>query len=157
MGTVSTLRGILKSTTEGPAWHGPATLEVLEDISPEQAMLRPIENAHSIWELLLHMNAWQRYTLRALYGKEVGDPQDMAEAEDWPPVETTTREAWELLVRDFHTVNVGIRSLLDGMSDDSLDETVPGRDFAMKVLVHGTAQHNLYHVGQIALLKKAVL
>ena len=156
MGTVSTLRGILKSTTEGPAWHGPATMDVLKDIRSEQAVSRPIENAHSIWELLLHMNAWQRYTLRALYGKEVGDPEDMAEEEDWPAVETVTQEAWDRLVLDFHTVNVGIRSLLDGMSDDSLEETVPGRDFPMKFLVHGTAQHNLYHAGQIALLKKAV-
>ena len=157
MGTVSTLRGILKSTTEGPAWHGPATLEVLKDISPEKAVARPIENAHTIWELLLHMNAWQRYTLRALYSEEVGDPQDMAEDENWPAIETETQEAWDRSVLDFQTVNVGIRSLLDGMSDDSLEETVPGRDFAMKVLVHGVAQHNLYHAGQISLLKKAAL
>src|SRR5438309_11155969 len=42
----------------GSAWHGPAVMEILEDVDALTAAAKPIENVHSIWELLLHVAAW---------------------------------------------------------------------------------------------------
>ena len=58
----------LRRSLEGGAWHGPAVLEVLEDVSPEQADAHPIAGAHSIWELVLHLASDYRLVLRRLNG-----------------------------------------------------------------------------------------
>ena len=44
----------------GEAWHGPAVLEILKGVSAEQALARPLDGGHSIWELALHIEAWVR-------------------------------------------------------------------------------------------------
>jgi hypothetical protein len=46
----------LKRAQEGQAWHGPSLRELLDGVTAEQAAARPIPNAHSIWELVNHIN-----------------------------------------------------------------------------------------------------
>ena len=56
----------LRLSFEGPAWHGPSVLEALEGVSAEDAAEHPIEGAHSIWELVLHLIGTYRLVLRRL-------------------------------------------------------------------------------------------
>jgi hypothetical protein len=72
----------LQAAMEGPAWHGPAVLELLRDVSAAQAVARPIPNAHTIWELALHLQGAYRLVLRRLRG----EPERFTEADDWPPL-----------------------------------------------------------------------
>jgi len=58
----------LEHTFNGPAWHGPALLELLADVNAGKAAARPIAGAHSIWELVLHIAAWDKAVARRLAG-----------------------------------------------------------------------------------------
>ena len=58
----------LKRAHEGGAWHGPAIDELLKGVTAEQAAARPFEDAHSIWELVAHVEAWEHAILRRLVG-----------------------------------------------------------------------------------------
>src|SRR5712671_5564757 len=80
----------LERAFEGEAWHGPSVLEIIEGISSQQAAARPFEGIHSIWEIVLHIAAWERAVLRRLNGDHAQLPSD----EDWPMVAATSDEAW---------------------------------------------------------------
>ena len=75
----------------GDAWHGPAVLEILKGVTAEQAKARPFAAAHSIWELALHIEAWTRACRRRLQGERA----ELSEAEDWPALIGSDKEAWE--------------------------------------------------------------
>lgn len=152
MSETSTLQGILKSIATGPAWYGPSVAQTLEGITADQAAARPVANAHSIWELLLHMDAWQVFTLRMCEG----NPIPMLEGDaDWPPVSDTNNAAWTAAKDAFTEHTQQLNTCFASWDDAKLRETVPGREFPFKVLLHGIAHHNVYHAGQIGMLKKA--
>jgi len=151
MSEISTLQGILRSTVSGPAWHGPSVAETLEGITADQAAARPMENAHSIWELLLHMDAWQVFALRMCEGNPI--PSLKGEA-DWPSVNDSSEAAW-IATKDAFTDHARqVNECFASWDESKLREPVPGGEFPYKVILHGVAHHNIYHAGQIALLKK---
>ena len=59
----------LRRAFYGSAWHGPAVLELVKDIDAKSAAAKPLAEVHSIWELLLHVEAWDRAGLIRLIGK----------------------------------------------------------------------------------------
>lgn len=151
MSETSTLQGILRSIATGPAWYGPSVAQTLEGITADQAAARPVANAHSIWELLLHMDAWQVFTLRMCEG----NPIPMLEGDaDWPPVSDTSDAAWTAAKDAFAEHAQQLNACFATWDDAKLREAVPGREFPFKVLLHGIAHHNVYHAGQIGMLKK---
>lgn len=141
---------------EGEAWHGPSVLALLEGVTALQAAAHPIPGAHSIWELTLHIAAWERACLRRLNG----DTAQLTDEEDWQKINDGSEAAWEKtkqLLIDTH------RELLDAIAkvDESrLNEPIikhPEIPFSsVYVTLHGGVQHDLYHAGQIAILKKAL-
>src|SRR5438270_5357722 len=74
----------LRRAFEGNAWHGPSVKELLADVSGTQAVARPIGSAHSIWELLLHIEAWERVAIAAISGTAM--PKPMASEQDFPEI-----------------------------------------------------------------------
>ena len=154
MSEASTISAMLKSISHGPAWHGPPVVQVLEGVSAGQAARRPVDGAHSVWEILLHMNAWQDHAANVADG---ADGAPLEGDRDWPPVPTShSEEDWEAARLHFEGGGQEIRERIAHFDEARLHETVPGRDFPMKVLLHGIVHHNLYHCGQLALLKKAL-
>ncbi len=143
----------LRRSFDGEAWHGPAVLELLQGVTAAQAAARPLPGAHSIWELTLHIGVWEDVPRRRLLGER---KDDVPPAEDWPPVTDTSGTAWQ---KTLDTLKQGHRKLLEvvsSLSDDRLAETVPGMGYSVYGMLHGVVQHNLYHAGQIALLKKGI-
>jgi len=143
----------LKRASEGGAWHGPALLELLADVTAEQAASRPVPNAHSIWEIVLHVAAWQGFAAAAVAGGSM--PIDLPEEENWPPVTDAGPEAWRAAVAEVGEANRRLRAAVRKLSDEDLERIVAGREYSVYFLLHGVVQHGLYHAGQIALLKKA--
>jgi uncharacterized damage-inducible protein DinB len=136
---------------EGEAWHGPSLLELLQGVTAEQAAARPLNDAHSIWELVLHIGAWTRACRRRLQG----DRAQLVEAEDWPTVNDTSERAWTE-AREAITQSLDeLRSALSLLDDSRLDQPVIEGMSSVYVTLHGVIQHTLYHAGQIAVLKKA--
>ncbi len=141
----------------GPAWHGPALKEILANVEPDQAARRPILGAHTIWELVSHITAWQE-AVRAWLTGELGSLPELDKIPDvdWPPTPAPpTPEAWKDAVTAAKRACKNLVKAVQNLDDARLDEIVAGREYNVYFLLHGVVQHNLYHAGQIAILKKA--
>jgi uncharacterized damage-inducible protein DinB len=153
MREVARIGSQLKRASEGVAWHGPALLELLADVSAGQAASRPLAGAHGIWEIVLHVAAWQGFAARSLAGEPM--PSDLPEEENWPPVADASEAAWRAAVEEVGEATRRLRRAVRKLSDDDLERIVGGREYSVYFMLHGVVQHGLYHAGQIALLKKA--
>ncbi len=142
----------LRRAYEGEAWHGPSIGELLSGVTGEQAARRPIPQAHSIWEIVLHVAQWEGFVRRRLKGDLV---KDLPPEVDWPPVKDTSEAAWQLALGNLARGNQELRNAIEVLSDERLREIVQGQRYSFYGLLHGVVQHDLYHAGQIALLKKA--
>ena len=152
MSEVQRIRVQLRHAYRGPAWHGPAIRELLEGVDATTAAARPIPNAHSIWELVLHMTYWRRTAAAALDGGPV-DPEPPME-ENFPPVDDVSAQAWDQALAALEESQKALLARLKTFREERLHERVPGRQYDRYFLLHGVIQHDIYHGGQIALLKK---
>ena len=141
----------LRRAFYGSAWHGPAVLELLKDVDPATAAAKPVENVHSIWELLLHVEAWDRAGLIRLSGKKC----QMTGKKNFPPVTTVTDAAWRGAVAQVKRTHDDLVKTVASLSTSRLHDRVPGKRYDFYHMLHGIAQHELYHAGQMAILKKA--
>jgi uncharacterized damage-inducible protein DinB len=139
----------LKRSLTGPAWHGPALSELLAGVTAEQAAERPITAAHTIHELVLHIIAWAEVARGVLRGEPA---PDLPFGEDWP---TQDGREWDRTIELLIATMGNLVQAAGSLSDEDLGRRVAGRDYSVYVLLHGIAQHNAYHGGQIALLSKA--
>ncbi len=141
----------LRRAFEGSAWHGPALLELLADVNGVTAAAKPLANAHSIWELVLHIKAWDGAGLRRLAGDKY-QPTGLA---NFPMPPKPTEAAWRKAVAAAKRTHDALVKTVAALSDERLRDRVPGKRYNFYHMLHGIAQHELYHAGQIALLKKA--
>jgi uncharacterized damage-inducible protein DinB len=142
----------LRRAFAGDAWHGPALSELLEDLDAATAAAKPIHGAHSIWELLLHIEAWDRAAIVRLQGKQTEPEGDL----NFPPVEEPTKQAWHAAVTAVERTHAELVKEVEALPDSRLYDTVPGKPYDFYHNLHGVVQHELYHAGQIAILKKAL-
>jgi uncharacterized damage-inducible protein DinB len=146
----------LQRSFTGEAWHGPALLELLAGVTARHAAARPVKSAHSIWELVLHISAWENAARSWMAGEIPALPELVdTPALDWPAVQKPTPAAWKRTIREITAVHNGLLKLVGKVDDSRLRDIVAGRNYSLYFLLHGLVQHNLYHAGQIALLKKA--
>lgn len=141
----------LRKSFEGEAWHGPAVLELLADVDEKRASARPVENAHSIWEIVKHISAWEASAINGIDGI----PIDLTDDEDWPQVEDFSASSWQETIAHLEHTHKRVLARLESVNDQDLLRGVPNRNYSLYFLLHGIVQHNLYHAGQIAILKKA--
>jgi uncharacterized damage-inducible protein DinB len=152
MSEVERILDQLKRAFEGEAWHGPSVMTILEGITGQQAAVRPFSNAHSIWELILHIGAWERAGLSRLGG----DRASLSDAEDWPTVGDTSEQAWEQTSKMLKEGHDDFQDAISKLDGSWLDQRIVEGLATVYVTLHGIIQHTLYHAGQIAILKKAI-
>ncbi len=140
----------LERAFEGRAWSGPALREVLEGVTPERAAARPIPGAHTIWELVLHVAAWEDVVRRRLSGETV----DLTEEENFPGVLDASARAWKSALAKLEAGNHALRGAIARYDSARLDAPLDRQRSTAYVLMHGAIQHDLYHAGQIALLRR---
>jgi uncharacterized damage-inducible protein DinB len=141
----------LKRAFAGDAWHGPALMEILADVDAAAAAARPISKAHTIWELTLHIAAWDGVILRRLAG-EAASPTD---EENFPKVRDSGEVAWRATLANLQRQHQELLRVISEMPESRLIEQVPGKDYDFYFLLHGTVQHALYHAAQMVMLKRA--
>ena len=134
----------------GPSWTGVDIRPLLDDVTDAQARAHPLPNVHSIIELACHMTA----TMDLVTYRLAGNPKELTSEEDWRDV---TQLGWAAAVEEMENAESRLSDAVARLSVDDLDRIVAGRDYTTYVMVHGVIQHNLYHAGQIAILKKALL
>lgn len=135
----------------GGAWHGPALRELLRGVSARQAAARPLRGAHTIWELVLHIAAWKGAVLRRMQGKGT----QLSPAQNFPRMPAATAANWKRTLDALRTAQHDLHRAVSALPDSRLKQRVPGKRYSLYFMLHGLVQHDLYHAGQIALLKKA--
>lgn len=153
------LATLLQKGHSSDPWHGPATTDLLREVPFAAAAARPIAEGHSIWEIVLHMTAWQREAVRRLGGAEPQEPADG----DWPAPSLPDQGSWDRVRAELGASLDELVTAVSSLSDDDLRELVgSARDRALgsgttrAEMVAGVLQHNAYHSGQIAILRRAL-
>jgi uncharacterized damage-inducible protein DinB len=144
----------IRRAFEGSAWHGDSILELLADVNAKTAAVRPIKDAHSIWEILLHIAAWDDVVSRRIGGTAVTLTDEL----NFPAVTDTSEAAWSQTIETTKKTHHELIRAVAGFPDSRLAEQVPGKTqnyYNFYYMFSGIVQHELYHAGQIALLKKA--
>ncbi|HEX2723886.1 MAG TPA: DinB family protein [Gemmatimonadaceae bacterium] len=142
----------IRRALRGPAWHGSSLMELLAAVSADEAIQRPIPTAHNIWELVLHITSWSNIAYRRITGGQT-QPFD---GEDWPLAGEPTVNRWAAACEAMVESHERLTEVVSGLSDDQMLANAPESANSVAVMLHGVAQHDAYHGGQIALLRKVV-
>src|SRR5271165_786745 len=134
----------------GDAWHGDPIWQILEGISAESAAHRPLADVHTIWEIVLHMIFWEGVAARRLAGQRAG----LDEALNFPAMPSATEANWQKTLEQFRASNQAFRLALQALEVARMDELAAAGKRTFYDEAHGLIQHNVYHAGQIAMLKK---
>lgn len=135
---------------QGEAWHGPSVCEVIAGLSAAQAAARPVPEAHTIWELVLHIAAWEDAVRRRLEG----DRAELSETENWPPVADGSAAAWSKARNALKQAHEGLVAAVGRLDEATLDRPILVQMPSTYATLHGVIQHSLYHTGQIAVLRE---
>ena len=149
---VARIKKLLERSWDGPMWHGVNLMYILKDISWQKAFAKPDNAIHNIYEYVQHMNAWRRFTSEQLKGNSTYTIE-INSAGDWPVDYEATETNWQKALQDLEANQAALIAGMDNMTDEKLDELVPGRKFKWYVLLHGIVHHDIYHSAQISLLK----
>ena len=134
------------------AWHGDPISQILDSIAAECAAHRPVADVHTIWEIVLHMIFWETVATRRLAGQRAG----LDEALNFPAPPAPSKSNWQTTLTQFRGSNQEFRSALQKLDAARVDQLSAAGKRSFYDEAHGLIQHNVYHAGQIALLKKSL-
>ncbi|MFL5401202.1 MAG: DinB family protein [Gemmatimonadales bacterium] len=150
---VGLLLEMLAQAFDQRAWHGTTLRGALRGLTPSAALWRPGPGRHNIWELTIHAAYWKYAVRRRLAGDATGSFE--RKPSNWPEIpEPADLRAWK---RDVALLEAEHRKLLDvvrGLAPADLDRRSPQGVWSNAQEIHGIAAHDLYHTGQIQLIKK---
>jgi hypothetical protein len=144
---------VLDTAYDHVSWHGPNLRGSLRGVVPQQAAWRPAPGRHNIWELVVHAAYWKYAGWRRLTGAKRGSFPLAGSNFLTRPEEMTVR-AWRAdlaLLDDMHRT---LRAAVAALAPAELDSPSAQRGVTKRALVTGVAAHDLYHAGQIQLLKR---
>jgi uncharacterized damage-inducible protein DinB len=143
----------LKNVHDGNAWHGASLKDALEGMTCEQAAAHPLKNAHSVWEIVAHIEGWEDVFRRRLEAQQISEP----ETGDFPVPAERDETAWTETLKKLENTHRKLLLAVEKLPDSVLDTKIAGREYSYRFLLRKTVDHKVYHSGQIALLKKAFL
>jgi uncharacterized damage-inducible protein DinB len=153
MSEIEHIRDQLRRSHQGEAWYGPSVLEALDGLSAEQAAARPLAAGHTIFELVLHMVAWRNVARRRLEGERV---DSLPDKENFPQVVASGEEVWKQALSRLDDSFTRLDEAIARFEEGGLQDPVPERGRSYYTMLHGVIQHDIYHAGQIVLLRKAL-
>lgn len=135
------------------AWHGPNLRGSIRGLDAREASWRPANGRHNIWELVVHAAYWKYIVRRRLLGEKKGSFP--LKGSNWfvRPI-TITPEAWRSDVTLLEDMHRKMRDAIAGLSPRDLNKVPPGSKVSNAALISGIAAHDVYHAGQIQLLKR---
>ncbi|HXJ69927.1 MAG TPA: DinB family protein [Verrucomicrobiae bacterium] len=143
---------LLDRAYRAKAWHGPALLETLVGVDASMAAKRVVKGAHTIWELVDHLGSWNAIVAERLAGKTPQVTPDM----NFPRTPSPTPAAWKKSLARLAASQRKFRAAVAKFPESQLGRIRPGTKTSWNVLIHGQMQHQLYHAGQIAMLRRGM-
>jgi hypothetical protein len=132
------------------AWHGPNLKASLRRLTEDEAAWRPSPRRHNVWELAMHAAYWKYAVRRRLTGGRRGGFSERGS--NWfarPAPGRSLREDLLLLENEHRR----LRDVIAGLPVSRLSRTLPGTRHTARRMVRGVAAHDIYHAGQIRLLR----
>jgi uncharacterized damage-inducible protein DinB len=129
----------------GPAWHGPSVVETLDKISLSSAS-HSFKDSHTIIQLIAHMATWRKFVVERLNGNttyEVSEEMNFSSPTD---LQST--------IQELKNTQQSLLEAIKRFPEEKLREKVPTREYSFQTMLHGILHHDLYHLGQIALLNR---
>lgn len=141
------------------AWHGPNLRGCLRGLSAEDAAHRPAPERHTIWEIAVHAAYWKYAVRRRVCGDARGSfplkgsnwftrPDPAVHAGDWP-------RAWAADLKLLDEQHRLLRAAVAAFDPDRLEMPWPGSQHVPSKQIIGATMHDVYHAGQIRMLKRA--
>jgi len=150
---IALLLEILDQAFDRKAWHGTTLRGALRGLLADDVLARPGPRRHCIWDLTLHTAYWKYAVRRLLTGARRG--RFARPGSNWPPLPSPVSEAaWEedvALLAEEHRL---LRQAVAALRPSLLDRRPAGSIWTRRELIHGVAAHDLYHAGQVQLLKR---
>jgi hypothetical protein len=150
---IDLLLQILDSAFDKKSWHGPNLRGSIRGVEAERAAWRPSVGRHNIWEHVVHAAYWKYIVRRRLLGEKKGSFP--LHGSNWfPRPQTPDESAWRADVALLEQVHQSLRAAVAGLSPEDLQHTPPGSKVSNAAMLTGIAAHDVYHAGQIQLLKR---
>jgi hypothetical protein len=152
---VSLLLTLIDQAFDHQSWHGTNLRGSIRGLSVADAAWRPAPERHSIWEIVVHAAYW-KYTVRRrlLFEAKGSFP---LKGSNWFPRPTKGKaapEEWKQDVKLLVEVHRSMRESVSQLSDADLVHKPQGSKVSNLTIITGIASHDLYHAGQIQLLKR---
>ncbi|UCE95880.1 MAG: DinB family protein [Candidatus Bathyarchaeota archaeon] len=156
MNEIELIVDMLMQTFDGRAWHGPSFMSVVNGVTKAQASGRPVEKGHTIWEIVSHCSYWMDAVTKALHSQRM---PDIKTDEDWPKMGKTEQD-WiktqEVARKACNELTHSLKNLDKDIFTQKVHGSYNGEPYSTtyRRMIHGISDHNTYHSGQIAILKK---
>src|SRR6202035_1933613 len=123
MSETARLADQIRRACNGEAWHGDSLMEILQGVDAAMAAARPIKDAHSIWELVLHIAAWDGAVSRRIGGAAV----KLTDKQNFPLVKDTSPAAWRRTLSHLEQTHNELTKSVASFPDSRLQDQVPGK------------------------------
>ena len=150
---VSRIVVLSRHTFDGEPWYGTALCKLLTGVTAEQAAACPIADGHSVWQQVLHAIGWRKVAIGFLNGEKA---TKLSDEENWPQLPAISEAAWKQTLDELAQTQIALEEAAGRLTDERLFAKEPDKPFSIYRWLHGVIQHDAYHAGQIALLKKAM-
>jgi uncharacterized damage-inducible protein DinB len=146
------ITSLLKKTYDGDPWFGSSIKKIVAEVDAKTALQKPNQQ-HSILELIYHMLTWREFIISRL---QPGNDKTVQyfEKNDWRELDHNDLSLWEKGLQLLENTQQLLTVLLGNLTDDILSKQVTDREYNYRFLFHGVIQHDIYHLGQIAYVKK---
>ena len=149
---IGLLLHLIDTSFEKKAWHGPNLRGSIRGVTAAQAAWRPAPERHNIWEIVVHAAYWKYTVRRRLLGEKRGSFS--LKGSNWFERPTELSEAaWRADVALLEATHRTMRAAIAAFAPADLHKT-PGSKVSNLALITGIAAHDVYHAGQIQLLKR---
>lgn len=150
---IEPLLGLLDEGYNRAAWHGPNLRGSIRGVTAREAALRPKSGRHNIWEIVVHAAYWKYTVRRRLLGEKRGSFS--LPGSNWfsRPADRSEK-AWRADVALLEREHRRLREAVSEVRPEDLDKPARGSRTKVRRLIAGIAFHDVYHAGQIQLIKK---
>jgi uncharacterized damage-inducible protein DinB len=138
---------------EKKAWHGPNLRGSIRGLTAKQAAWRPGRGRHNIWEIVVHVAYW-KYTVRRRLLNEKRGSFSLKGSNWFVRPDEVSDEAWRRDVQLLESTHRALREAIAGLSLKDLHLTPSTSKYPNLVMISGIASHDVYHAGQIQLIKR---
>lgn len=142
----------LKETFDGDPWYGTSLMKKIKETDLNTVNKKPATSSNSIAMIIQHILNWRVFAIEKLKGNYEFDIQ-LNTKDDWEEIVIANEEEWLELLRKLQATQNELLRILKDIDDEVLSATTPGRTYNLGYLIEGIIQHDIYHLGQIAVIR----